>query len=1205
MEEAETDEELEQAAKEVERLFLDIVDNTRRLYQDRNRILRARRIKVLKNYKQGLGKQLARLGIRAWRPIDIAWDYVMFYNDKIRQLWSDCNKGDPDEKGRVMRQIADLIHKRYQGLAEVDQLPDCPILALQLPGWVESEYFEALRPLETEAVDQPDPVEQPESVVTQLASRNIGFLDHVSDGSEPIGDYDVPKADLEPTSSREVGEKTSFETAFEITTSSQTYNADPPSLDAFEKSLFATPSRFEPGEDINDDDDSIFGDPDDNDSLFGDPNDDDSLFGDANNYQIDPTPVSCQTVQEAQPPENTLHVSPTTQQAFKEKLVKDYNSGSVPRIPDRGSPPKPATAPSQAAEVPLICGDNNTITDASINQQVSQEQQAVRGLTEDNDFPFSGEAEEADGPFAEPKHGTETQLGPGVGALPTQESGIPFDQGLGAAPLMPGQPGLHSQAAPGAEPVQQVVLAAQEAQQSAGQSKVTSSERGPPPFVTRYVSKGFCPTYQQLATEMRESGLEFLRRNARDELRPFWPHGRQACTNLQLDLYATGVEAFKKEELERYERCFQVRKPYVVEFLEEYEEIPPNKTLQYIFNGIALFNCLIDKKPEVVDLTEDDSISSTMAASFGVPEPTLSAPEEVLAAGEPVSATADEGALNGDETPQDTDLAPKRVSKIHTPPPVDQATFTQGPVLLTGNVKPTTPMQNDSVGSNGAWSSGWSGKAFSDGGEPPRTPSNQDVVVMERSVSTDNTKRKSSTTDKTVVTKRVRANTRAGAGSGSFNSTQRAHAALQDQLSQSAQAAGPVHGPLSASPGPMAGPSTAEPTERGNKRRKKNAEAAADTDASLRQQHSTPEQQPAQYYGPSPEQSVDAKKWVEDHAQGGKGKKSQKRKATEPKKTPTPRKARKTKEATPTAPRSYRNIAPAPARNHDDANDVQMQSRENTPMGHTRATRSSPHVQIPGNGTQILSAARHMPHGQPQQMPQQAFQNLPQQQYFQPPVGQQNGWTSPMQQQQALEAQNSHLLDRVEQLRQQVVILKQQTLIEANNRRIAELEQQAGQPAAANSSQLTSYHSMPQGNWQSQQQSDWPSSLQGNVQPQSHGMVSHNPYLPPQGYLQYQQWQSFPQQMSQPPMATPLMMSNQGMVSNGTVSRPTSMHEGYWQGPPPAGNPMARPCPQNGYQAHMNFNYGLQGDNTHGMHGGFNGGASGNHTEERMTDFGY
>lgn len=1194
MEEAETDEELRQAAKEVKELFSRIVDNTRALYHGRSSLLRPRRIKQIKNDKQSLRKQLARLGIRAWRPIDVAWDYVIFYNDEIRQLWSNCNKGNPDEKGRVMRQIADLIHKRHQRLAEVDQLPDCPILAWELRGWVESEYREALRRLETEAVDQPDPVEQPEPVVTHPASTNIGFLDHVSDGSEPMGDYDVPKADLEPTSSREVGEKTSFETAFENTTSSQTYNADPPSLDAFEKSLFATPSRFETGEDIHDDDDSLFGDADndslfgdlDNDSLFGGP-DNDSLFGGPNDYQLDHTPVSCQTVQEAQTPENTSHVSPTTQQAFKEKVIKNYNSDSVPRIPDGGSPSKPATAPSQAAEVPLICGDNNTITDASINQQVSQEQQAVGGFTEDNDFPFSGEVEEADGLFAEPKHSTEIQLGPGVEALLTQESGIPFDQGLGAGTLMSGQPGLHSQAAPGAEAVKQVVLAAQEAQQSAGQSKVASSEGGPPPFVTRYVSEGFCPTYQELATEMREAGLEFLRRNARDELRRFWPHGRQACTNLQLDLYATGVDAFKKEELERYERCFQVRKPYVVEFREEYEEVPPNKTLQCIFNGIALFHCLIDKEPEVVDLTEDGSIPSAMAPSFGVPEPTLAAPAEVLAAGEPVPATADEeGGLNGDEAPQNIDLAPKRVGKIHTPPPVDQVTFTQGPVLLTGNVKPTTPIQNDSVGNNGAWSSGWSGKAFSDGGEPPRTPSNQDVVVMERSVSSDNTKRKASATDKTVATKKVRANTRAPAGSGSFNSTQRAHAALQDQLSQPAQAASNVHGPLSAGPGPMAGTSTAETTERGNKRRKKNAETAADPDASQRQQHSTPEQQPAQYYGPSPEQSVDAKKWVEDHTQGGKGKKSQKRKAPEPKKTPTPRKARKTKEATPTAPRSYRNIAPAPARNHDDANDVQMQSRENTSMGHTRATHSSPDVQIPGNGTQMHSAAPHMPHGQPQRMSQQAFQNLPQQQYFQPPVGQQNGWANHMQQQQALEAENKHLLARLAQLQQQLKLIHQQKDNEEKAHRVAELEQQVAQ--------LMSNHSMPQGNW--------PSSQQGNVQPQSHSMASYNPYLLPQ---QFPQWQGLPQQMSQPPMAMPMMMSNQGMVSNSMASHPMSIHGGYWQGPLLAGDPMARPFLQNGYQAPMNFSYGLQGDNTHGMHGGFNGGASGNHTEESMTDFGY
>jgi hypothetical protein len=1130
--ESETDDELDQAAEEVETKSSAIVEKTRKAYGFRIHYMRERAFMRLKEDKHELRKQLARLGIRTLRPVDVAWNYVIFYNEKIRHLWADCNKRDPEERGHVMRQIADLNQKRQQRLAEVDQLPDCPVMFWEFHGWVEAEYREALRTLESETI------EQPELVVAQPSPTNAGFLDHVTGGSEPIGDYDVPKADLNPMSSFEPFElagKTSFDTAFENMTSSQEYDADRPSLDAFGKSLFPTQSHLESGEVMNHDDD-------------------DSLFGDSD-YQLDLAPISCQAVEEANISENASHASPIAQQQAspEEKVIENNNSDSVFSVPDGVSQLEPAAAPGQAAQEPLLCG-NNTIANASVNKQVSHEQQTVEGYTEDNDSPFGGEAEETDGAIA--------------------------------------------------EPVEQAALGPQEAQQIADQSDMADSEPGPPPFVPGELPKVYVPTFESLAESIDKDGLQQLRGIARKELCRFWPDGRQDCSDRQLDIYATGTKEFKKDELTRYEECQKVGKAYVIEFEEEYDEIPPHLTLKTIFNGIALFHCLIADEPEVVDLTGDDSIPSATAAPLGVPEPALAAPAEIVAAREPVPATADGGVLNTDEAPKEADKAGKGLERIPNPPPVDQATFTQGPVQLAGNTEPTTPVQDGPVRNDGTWSSGWSEKAFSDGGVPPRTPSNQEVVVMERSVSADNTMRKTSTPEKAVRTKKARAKARTGAGPGPLSSTQGAHAALQNQLSQSDQTAGNVHAPSSAALGPVAGSSTTETAERGTKRRKKNAKAAADADTS--QQRTTPEQQPAQYYEPSPEQRVNAKKWVEDHTQGGKGKKTQKRKSLEPKTTPTPRKARKTDEETPVAPRSYRNIAPAPARNHNDANDGQMQSRASTPMGHNGATYSSPDVQMTGNGPQMHPAAPQMPHGRRQQMPramtQESFQNAPRPQYFQPPVGPQNVWVNPMQQQSSWQAGTNSLQERRMRLEQEIKDLEQQELMAENDRKmaekdrkIAELEQRLSQQHPAESSQMVPNHSMPQGHWQSLQQGNWPPPQQGNVQPQSHGETGE----------EYLQFKKFPQQMSQPSMTTPQMMPSQRIPPNGMAPYPTNMHGGYWQASPAAGHPMAMNFPQNGYPAPMNFSQSVQGANGHGMHGGFNGGAGGDHMEGSMPGFGY
>jgi len=84
---------------------------------------------------------------------------------------------DPDKRGGVMRQIADLIQKRQQRLAEVDQLPDCPVMSWEFHGFVEAEYREALHTLEAETIEQPGPVgqhetlDQPELMVNHLQPR--------------------------------------------------------------------------------------------------------------------------------------------------------------------------------------------------------------------------------------------------------------------------------------------------------------------------------------------------------------------------------------------------------------------------------------------------------------------------------------------------------------------------------------------------------------------------------------------------------------------------------------------------------------------------------------------------------------------------------------------------------------------------------------------------------------------------------------------------------------------------------------------------------------------------------------------------------------------------------------------------------------------------------------------------------------------------
>lgn len=89
----------------------------------------------------------------------------------------------------------------------------------------------------------------------------------------------------------------------------------------------------------------------------------------------------------------------------------------------------------------------------------------------------------------------------------------------------------------------------------------------------------------------------------------------------------------------------------------------------------------------------------------------LAAPAEIVAAGATVSTTAGgDSVVNDFATLKEEIEVARRVSKIPAPPPVDEATFAQGPVSLTNNTKPTTPMQNAADGENGTWSSDWSGE---------------------------------------------------------------------------------------------------------------------------------------------------------------------------------------------------------------------------------------------------------------------------------------------------------------------------------------------------------------------------------------------------------------------------------------------------------------------------------------------------------------
>lgn len=1362
-----------------------VVTSTRALYKSNNHMMRLRYLNKLKESKKTIRQQLSHLGIRTLRPEDIAWNYVVTYNEKIRELWVGCNQMDPYEKDRVMREIDDLNHKRQQGLAEFNQ-DDCPIKFWELKaGWVQPEYRQPLPPLEPEPVQQQEPaqqqekfqqletLEEPELVATQASFTDFAPFGFVNDNSIPKGNYGVSELDIDHMGSFGLGNHEShFDIAFEATTSSQRYDADLSGLDAFVDSLWTFPAddtiskqldatevahlqgqfqvsaanepvptqvQFESGEDFI--------------------NDKSSIFSDSDGDEVDPAPVSCQAVEEPQILENASHALPNTQQSScEEQVIENNDSDSLFGDDNKECQPESTEMTGQAVEEPLM-SENNMIADAPpANPQVSEEQHDVQGYVDDDgsdsgddslgvvfedvdletaltsnqsaDEPQSSTNTGSDmcdatdvispEPIAQPDNGPEAQLNPGSEAQPTQEFGTQFDQELGAEPQAIEQPAPENQAATDAAPIEQVALGPQESQVTSDQSEATGGEGTEAPFTSQevvpqeVVQQEPCNPLPSLPNWHEVRGYfgnrDAIREYARGQIRLYAPGTAvEMCSDLQLELLGTGTPEFRDMELWKYERCARTNQHYIVEFAEEYPEIPPHLVFTPIDNGQFIFHCLIARAPVqnashnesagIIDLTGDVSISSATATPSGVQEATLAAPAEIVA-GAPVFATAGgDSVANGSGLLEEEAEVNRRVPKIPTPPPIDEATFAQGPVSLTNNAEPTTPVQNVADGNNGTWSSDWSGQAFSDGGESPRSPSNQEIHVMHHSVASDKHERETSPTDQAKGSKKARGKAPTGATTGSLSSVHGAHNALNQQLFPNGQAAGNVHAPPPAAAGTVAGPSNAaqpvqqgpapqgatgkrhvgrphkadseltsprkrqlknpdspcaEPSEGGNKRRRKNAPAAADTtDVSQGQQHGTSEEsQPAQYYGPSPERSLDAKTWVEEHTQGGKGKK---RKVPAPKKSPAPRKARKTKEATPAAPRTYRPIAPAPSRNQDDANGVQMQPRVSTPMGHSGAAGPSRNVQMNGNGTQMHSAAPPMQNGRSQQMRQQ----IPQQQGLQHPVGQQNGFTNHEQQQQHSEAPGPDVVKE-----KKAWLIAQLRELEQEDSNLAQQERQQGQQYPDVSSQMMSdpftqqdfqepqqqgFQQVPQqASQQAPHQPTQQRTQQRTQQPMQQPMQQMMPQIMPQTIeqqIQQQVRQQFRQlmqqqfqqpmqqppmqqmmqqmmrqqielqvrrefqqmltpQVSQPPMAMPQTMFNQGMLSNGIASYTTNMQESHQQASPAVGYPAAGAFPQNGYLAPMDFNQGIEGTNVQGMFGGFDGGLGGAYmAQEGMPDF--
>lgn len=661
-------------------------------------------------------------------------------------------------------------------------------------------------------------------------------------------------------------------------------------------------------------------------------------------------------------------------------------------------------------------------------------------------------------------------------------------EGLGADSQIAEQIAQENQTAPDATPVEQVAVSTQQGQVVAGKSKDATYDatqeyldasdwRSSAPWNTMPKR----PTYEELLPNLQEpvlqGELQKLFAAAWEKLGPFirsW----ESCSLKQFHMFALAKDEFQAQELKKYESVFKAGGQYVVQFADEFSEIPVGKKTEVVDNGHSVFNCLVPQLPAqdatqrksaaVIDLTEDDAPSLNTAVPHRVPRPALLAPAEIVASIETDPPAASKASnAKGPSTPKRPAAKKKKatspiknnVPEIDLQAPVDEGTFAGVSATPISSTETATPVQGDGDDDE-IWQNGWSDQTFSNSEPSPNSPSDQELASMKYSVASDNVSRG-------LATSQSPAQKPTGAATGSLSSVQERHSALNHQLSQNPQVAGNIPATPAAAPGPVAGPSNAAqpvqqeparpgkrhvgrphkdqselasprkhklkhpdspcaaPTKRSYKRRKQNAKADDDEDdVPPGQQQGTPEK-PEEYYEAAPNRSLSLetspKDYVKNIAEGTKGRK---RKAPAPKKTPAPRKAQKTKQSTADAvapqpgdgetvsgtpePRRYRPIAPAPARDQDEASGVQVQQPASTPARGMDGIEPLPNAQIAGNEPHMHSAAPYAQNGQPhaaQQMHQQDFPQV-QQQGFQPMAQhdyqqmQQHGYQYPMDHQQ-------------------------------------------------------------------------------------------------------------------------------------------------------------------------------------------------------------
>ncbi|KAL1850683.1 hypothetical protein Daus18300_012826 [Diaporthe australafricana] len=328
-----------------------------------------------------LRRELYSLGIYNFRPIDVAWNYVWKYNEEILKLWRECNKDDPYEKDRVMRQIDDLNNKRCQRLAEAGQEQDCPVECLTSQGWVKPELRKPLPPLEPEVVKQPEAVEK--AKVVEKPEEVVG-----------------PRVESQ------------FEAQYEALASSKSYESDLPDLATYEASLFKRPAIDAATECQVESGDSTRG----HHSLFSDSEDDD---------QPDPTPAFCDTTDKVS--EIAADASVVTHQVSTEEDAVGNNHGSLFSDSKDADQSEPAPASCNATEEPKI--SENTINPGFITQQVSHEMKVVQnGINVDLSFS-GGEVEgmDLDTGFNPSQVAYELQSGSNAGINANISPGHPAD----------------------------------------------------------------------------------------------------------------------------------------------------------------------------------------------------------------------------------------------------------------------------------------------------------------------------------------------------------------------------------------------------------------------------------------------------------------------------------------------------------------------------------------------------------------------------------------------------------------------------------------------------------------------------------------------------------------------------------------------------------------------------------------------------------